>query len=452
MLRVLQVPFTFAPDSIGGTEIYVASLSQQLRAFGVDSIIAAPSSAGVDETYEWDGLRVHRYRYATSSPKMLRELYGEGDPEAARAFAGVLDEVQPDLVHLHALSRAVSVLLVRVAKERRLPIIFTYHTPVVSCQRGTLMLQGKEVCDGRLTVRRCTDCAISGSGLPRWVSIPVSCIPPTAAKILERGEFSGGIWTALRMTALMAERSRTFNELMSDVDGIVALREWIRELLICNGVDASKIVLSAHGLADSQQATGPRISIDSKPLRVAFFGRADKVKGIDTLIKAVRQMRNREIELDLYGIAQNGSDPAYQAMLRKLAGQDSRIRFLAPVPHDRVVSILKDYHLLAVPSRWMETGPLVVLEAFAAGTPIIGSNLGGIAEWVHDGRNGLLVAFNDVAAWSSALERCADDRRLLANFREGIAPPRNMAAVAQEMAELYRSRLKDYPFKVAALK
>ena len=438
MLKVLHVPFTFAPDPVGGTEIYVESLSRHLRSHGVESIIAAPSATGVDETYEWTGLRVHRYRYARRSNRMLRELYGEGDPEAARAFAEILDAVEPDVVHLHALSRAVSVLSVKAAKARGIPVLFTYHTPVVSCRRGTLMYHGTHVCDGRLDVQRCTECSLANSGLPKWIAAPLSHMPSSVARALERAELNSGIWTALRMADLVQVSAQCFHDLMREVDVVVALRHWVKALLLRNNVPSSKIVSSPHGLADGGTREQNRISPDTSPLRVAFRGRADRTKGIDTLIKAVIAAREIDVALDLYGVAQSSGDEEYRTKLVDLAGQDSRIRFLPPIPHDRVVPTLGNYHLVAVPSRWMETGPLVVLEAFAAGTPVIGSNLGGIAEWVRNGENGLLVEFDDVAGWSRALKRCARDRALLAALGKGIESPRSMATVAEEMARLYQ--------------
>lgn len=126
-----------APDPVGGTEIYVDGLARCLRAQGIQSFIVAPSGNATAEAYEHEGLRVRRFRSSTGSKHMLRELYGEGDPEAAMAFAHILDEERPDAVHIHAFTRAVSVLLVRAAKRRGLPVFFTYHTPTVSCRRGT---------------------------------------------------------------------------------------------------------------------------------------------------------------------------------------------------------------------------------------------------------------------------------------------------------------------------
>ena len=74
---------------------------------------------------------------------------------AAESFKKVLDEERPDIVHFHAWSPAVSILLVREVKRRGIRIVQTYHTPTLSCPRGTLMRWGRTVCDGDLAKRPC---------------------------------------------------------------------------------------------------------------------------------------------------------------------------------------------------------------------------------------------------------------------------------------------------------
>jgi glycosyltransferase involved in cell wall biosynthesis len=95
------------------------------------------------------------------------------------------------------------------------------------------------------------------------------------------------------------------------------------------------------------------------------------------------------------------------------------------------------YDLIAVPSRWLESGPLVVLEAFAAGVPVLGACLGGVAELVRDGVDGVLVAPDDAPAWAAAIESLAADRPRIVALRQGIAAPRTMDAAASDMAALY---------------
>jgi glycosyltransferase involved in cell wall biosynthesis len=303
------------------------------------------------------------------------------------------------------------------------------------------MMWGKQICDGELLVKRCTSCSLEGRGLPRWATAVLSHLPVTGSRVLEKAKLKGGLWTALRTPELVRVHHDAFRNLTREVDGVVALRAWVWSLLVRNGVPASKITISQHALPGIWQRREPVIDATITPLRIAFIGRADKVKGADTLVKAVRAAAGLNIELHLYGLTQSTTDERYWTALKSLAAGDARIAFLPPVPHHQVVPLLSGYHVLAVPSRWLETGPLVILESFAAGTPVIGSNLGGIAELVRDQDNGLLVDAEEVPAWTEALCRCAHDRNLLTRLRQGVRPPRAMTAVALEMARLYCTHL-----------
>jgi glycosyltransferase involved in cell wall biosynthesis len=79
----------------------------------------------------------------------------------------------------------------------------------------------------------------------------------------------------------------------------------------------------------------------------------------------------------------------------------------------------------------------VVLEAFAAGIPVLGSNLGGIAELVTDGVDGVLVEPDSVDDWARTLARLADNPVALAALRAGVRPPRRLSVVASEMRKVY---------------
>src|SRR5262249_33706589 len=136
----------------------------------------------------------------------LGELYGEGDAVAAREFGTVLDEEQPDVVHLHSFTRAVSTQLVREARCRGIGVVFTYHTPTVSCPRGTLMRWGRTVCDGALERMACAGCVLHGLGVSKAVSRTLARVPPVLGRALARRGASGGVWTALRMSALVQQR------------------------------------------------------------------------------------------------------------------------------------------------------------------------------------------------------------------------------------------------------
>jgi glycosyltransferase involved in cell wall biosynthesis len=400
-------------------------------------MVAAPGRR--EQRYSHGNVPV--WRFPTAEITDLTDLYGRGDAEAARSFAGILDTERPDIVHLHAFTTAVSVRLVREVKQRGIPVVFTYHTPTVSCQRGTLMRWGREVCDGYVDLQVCTRCTLHGLGLPQTVAYLVGSVPVAAGSVLGAAGLSGGMWTALRMKELVRVRGTSFHALMRDVDRVVAVSHWVESVLLVNGVPPEKITVSRHGLDeapvdDARQGVAPHVA--DRPLRLAFLGRLDPIKGVHLLIEAFRSLPDASIELDVYGVVEEGGE-AYAERIRTLAADDPRVVFQSPVPNHQAIAILRDYHLLAVPSQGLETGPLVVLEAFAAGIPVIGSNLGGIAELVDHDVNGLLVLPSSVEAWRDALRRLLIDPRLLARLTAAVRPPRKMEDVTTEMVNIYEA-------------
>lgn len=437
-MKIIQVPFTYYPAPVGGTEIYVESLSRQLQRRLVNIVIAAPDRTTA--SYDHNGLAVRRFAISDQADD-LRELYNEGNISSACEFGKLLDAETPDVVHQHAFTRGVSLRLMREARMRKIKTVFTYHTPTVSCQRGTLMRWGNQVCDGRLHLQACSACTLQSLGLNKMSALVLGSIPKTVGRLAGAAGLSGGAWTALRTTELLNLRRSSFRSLMEEVDQVVAICQWVKDLLARNGVPEEKITVARQGLPQAASDPGEKPpAFDSVPLRIAFLGRFDPTKGVDLIINAIRALPEAKLELHLYGIVQGDSGESYLRRLKELAAADPRISFLPPVASHRVVALLREYHLLAVPSRWLETGPLVVLEAFAAGTPVVGSNLGGVAEQITDQVNGVLVESDSVNAWAGAIKQFLDDKSLLQRLRNGIQPPRSVDMLATEMMQLY-SRL-----------
>jgi glycosyltransferase involved in cell wall biosynthesis len=435
-VKTLHLVYSFPPDAPGGTEVYVAGLCRRLREQGVEAVVAAPAVHPAQ--YEFQGMRVVRYERQEGTLD-LEALYGVGDRVALEAFERVFESERPDLVHLHALTAACPAELARRIKARGVPVVFTYHTPTVTCQRGTLLRWGAEVCDGVVEPFRCAACTLQQLGGRRWVAKLTALVPEAAGEFLGRRRLAGGIWTAARMRSLMMHRKRELTKLFDACDRIIAPVGWVEEVLLANGAAPEKIVRSHHGVDTPARAGAGHVRDDDRPLRVAHLARLDPAKGTALLVQALRDAPSIHLELDIYAVAQDPSGVEYGAHLRALAGTDRRIRFRPAVDPATVIERLQPYDVVAVPSQVVETGPLVVLEALAAGVPVLGSALGGLREYVRDGVDGVLVApHGSVEAWRRALMTCAADRNLVAGFRAAVRPPRTMTEVAQEMAILYR--------------
>jgi len=431
---VLHVPYTFFPDACGGTEVYVRGLAQRLASRGYLSAVAAP---GVEPSeYVNDGLPV--YRFATDRRRRLELAYGFPDEIAAEGFRVILRKTRPRIVHLHARTSAISERLVDAAHDAGAAVVFTYHTPTVSCARGTMMLFGQQPCDGIIEPKRCTACALAALGIPKSLARLAAVAPNalaagtrTLANNRERLSF-------LRIPDLIAGGRRRFCDFIRKVDHVVAVCQWVREVLERNGVPPERITLSRQGLSQMVLPRPPRAARDRRgPLRIAYFGRIDRAKGPDLLARALKLIPKAPVHIDIFAIRQSAGPDQIYDWLAVQAQQDSRLTLRTAVAPDKVVGVMAEYDLMAIPSRWLETGPLVALESFAAGVPVLGADLGGIAELVRSGIDGFLVPADDAVAWAAAITRFADNPHLICEMRGRIETPRSMDAVVDDMAIVY---------------
>jgi glycosyltransferase involved in cell wall biosynthesis len=431
---VLHVPYTFFPDVCGGTEVYVRGLAQRLASRGYLSAVAAPDTQPSE--YVIDGLGV--YRFASDRSRRIELAYGVPDEIAAEGFRAVLHKVRPRIVHLHARTSAISELLIDAARDSGAAVVFTYHTPTVSCTRGSMMLFGKQPCDGFIEPKRCTSCALAAHGVPKSLAALAALAPNILAATSRTPMGDPELLSFLQIPALIADERRRFCDFVGKVDRVVAVCQWVREVLERNGVLSERITLSRQGLSQTSSHLPPRAaSGQGGPLRVACFGRTDRGKGLDLLARALKLISKANVLVDIFAARQiAGPDQVYDRLAAQ-AQQDSRLTLRTAVAPDEVIGIMADYDLIAVPSRVLETGPLVVLEAFAAGVPVLGADLGGIAELVHNGIDGFLVPADNAVAWAAAIGRFVDNPHLVGDMRANIKTPRSMDAVVDDMAMVY---------------
>jgi glycosyltransferase involved in cell wall biosynthesis len=340
------------------------------------------------------------------------------------------------VVHLHSVSPRVGLRVARQAAARRLPIVLTYHTPTVTCRRGTLMKWGSTPCSGKLDVNQCTACILNSRGVPPLLAGTIATVSAPIGKLLESRRIQGGAWTALRMHNLISHSQTAIHKLLAEVDAVVAPARWVVDVLRINGVPLSKVTYCPQGVPFPDVPRTHDLRQRGGPLRIVSLARIDKAKGLQTIVEALARDRGLAVTFDIYGQMQHEAD-GFGAQLRRRIATDPRIRLHDAIAPRDVVPTLRDYDVLATSSQGFETGPLVVLEAFAAGIPVIGSDLGGVAERVRHEVNGLLVPFSDSRAWMEAIRRLSTDAGVLDRLRIGITKPRTMDAVAEEMKELY---------------
>ena len=442
MIRVLQATAWYPPNHLGGTEVYLTGLVRGLRSHSVMSRILAPLAPQAEDRYEYDGVVVRTYPVNQEASRS--EFRAHRPHEGFSRFCEILREEQPDVYHQHSWTRGLGAQHLEAAHKLGLKTVLTVHTPNVICLRGTMMHFGETPCDGEIRISKCSACWGHSRGAPKPISRLLAGVPRAVGNALEGVGVNGRVGTALSARGIAAEKRNEFARLVDNADRIVAVCQWLYDALACNGVPAEKLVLSRQGVDEffepfATDARSGGISPSNKPFRLIYLGRWHPVKGLDVLVKSVLAIpRHVSLELVIHGLGSGAEEREYEATIRKLAMPDSRIRIAPPVSRERLAGTLQEADALAVPSVWLETGPLVVLEAKAIGLPVIGSRLGGIAEHVREPEDGILVPPNVVDAWAQAILELSRNYRSRERERRP-RPIRTMCDAAQEMATLYRS-------------
>jgi glycosyltransferase involved in cell wall biosynthesis len=175
---------------------------------------------------------------------------------------------------------------------------------------------------------------------------------------------------------------------------------------------------------------------------VGFIGTLAPHKGCDILIQAFKILPPKlDPTLTIYGNLERFE--SFVKRLRGLAGEDERITFAGTFPPERIGQVLAEMDVLVVPSRWYENTPLVVYSAFAAKTPVVATDLGGLSEVVEHEENGLLFELEDVEALARQLRRLGEEQGLLKKLRAGIGPVKSIGENVDELERLYGALVEE---------
>jgi glycosyltransferase involved in cell wall biosynthesis len=413
----------YFPESRGGTEVYVDALARGLSAHGIRSTVIAPLQGETERRYEHHGVPVFRYPF-------------KGD-----AFQRWLAENKPDVYHQHTFVPGCDLEHLASAKAAGAKTVVTFHTVGSVCLRGDLRYWGKTVCDGVIEKEKCGACWARHRGWPAPFARAASLLPESWSRWAANKRGRWASWTAT--SALVLRHAEHLKMIETSSDLLVVTSMWMKRLLMNNRVSPAKVRVCELGTSVIEKALRdpPEASSASVggPLKIGFLGRWYPLKGIDLLVQAAERLsKELAFELFVYGAVNNEEDQTYAKKIKAAAQGDRRIHFQEPVPPEDVPNVLKLMDLLAIPSRGAETGPLVMLEAFAVGTPVLGSRLGSLAEMIRPGVNGWWVEPDSVESWEKALRTHVSNPALSRSLRGAGDGVRTREAVAKDMAQLYQ--------------
>jgi glycosyltransferase involved in cell wall biosynthesis len=337
------------------------------RPGGEDMVVAAETS--LLERY---GHKVVRYSRsndeiaAMSRPErffMVKDLIHS--EKSKKELHALLRTEKPDVVHVHNTFMMMSPSVYEACWDAGIPVVQTLHNYRLLCPGWSLSRNG-EVCE---------ECLNHGL----WRGVWHGCYRDSK------------LMTAAVALMLQVHRAKgTWNE---SIDGYVALTNFARKKFIQGGLPGAAVHVKPNFLAEDP---GERTS---EGRSVLFIGRLSAEKGVKVLVEAWKKI-SAPIPLVIMG----------DGPLRHLLEAEAPTRGLANITFTgwrtraEILVAMKQASVVVIPSVWYEGFPMTLVEAFACGTPVICSNLGGLGEIVEDGRTGLHFRAGDAEDLASKME------------------------------------------------
>lgn len=323
-----------------------------------------------------------------------------------RELSALIRRARPDVAHFHNTFPQMTPSVWAACRDNGVPVVQTLHNYRFVCPQAMLQRAGRpcEECFGSTFLPALRNCCYRSS------------LPATLAQV----------WTLALNRAI-----GSFNL----VDRYLALTRFAAARLAAGGIPGGRITVRPNFLDDSPPPGGGTGGY------ALFAGRLTPEKGVVALLRAWERVR--ELPLKIVG------DGPLLPLLREMAtSKRLPVRFFGRLPRREVLRMIGDAVVQIVPSEWYEGFPMVVLEAYACGTPVVASRIGSLAEIVEEGRTGFLFEAGNAEDLAATVQGRAgtplrlDEMRRYAreHFHGRYSPASGIAS----LLEIYREVIHEH--------
>lgn len=382
---VLTTSFPLYPGDYSG--IFVSALVNNLSTQGLKVEVVAPHDKGAKIKEEMSGVRVHRFRYFL--PASWQRLAYHG---------GIVPNLRKSIMAKIELPFFLSSFVFRsLLVARRCDIIHVHWI-----HNGLIAL----IC--QLVFKK---------------PVILTAHGPDINYLQEGG--------------LIAKVARF---ILKKVDKVITVSDSIKKKVIAFGASADKVITIPNGVPDQNTFLNlpPKDGVDYS---VLFVGRLVPQKNVQFLLKAINLLKNKLPEIKLVIVGDGPQRGKLEDYVRKKS-LEKQVSFEGAKPREKIYDYFQKADLFVLPST-IEGLPIVILEALAAGKPIITTPVEGVPEIIKNGENGLIVESNDVNELANSVIKLFEDKslrdRLIANSRKTIRKKYNWADIAQHTKDIYKT-------------
>jgi len=297
-----------------------------------------------------------------ASPRLAVETVWS--QHSRREIGDLIRSVRPDVAHFHNTMPLISPSAYFACRAAGVPVVQTLHNYRLHCPKATYFRDGRicETCRARFVA---------------WPGVLYACYR--------------GSRTATATLAATSTVHRLLGTWRRVVARFVVPSAFARSKLIEGGLPPGKVVVKPN-FVDPDPGVGAH-----RGEFALFVGRLNPEKGVETLLRAWRHLPNVRLRIV-------GDGPLREHVVQTTAALPN-VEYLGPLAAADAQAQIADAAVLVFPSEWYETFGLVMVEAFAHGTPVIAADVGGIREIVEPGRTGAVFAPGDPEHLAHQVER-----------------------------------------------
>lgn len=347
----------------GGSEKVFIDTSNVLREYGHDVICFSMKDSSVDidgctlvDHVDWS----ERKGLASKVRGVSSFIYNR---RVAKELEKLIMEFKPEIAHVHIYYGRLSNSIIRVLKKHKIPIVQSVHEYRLLCPAYTCLNGKHEICE-------C--CA--------GLKLKTSCI---RNKCIKNNSLLSFVATSECLV-----RDTFFNN-QKYFSKFIMVSEFIKNLHIKYYPEIEYKSEIVYNMVDLDKYAIYKVTSDKKSDYYLYLGRLSYEKGLMTLMKSFKELPN--INLKLAGTGPLETELKEYIDKNKL----TNIELFGFLSGEKLYNTIANAKFLIIPSEWYENNPISVIESLAIGTPVIGSNIGGIPELVINNKTGYLYKPGD---------------------------------------------------------
>jgi len=408
-MRILFALHQFFPNHYTGTERLVLNLSKQMQRMGHSVKVFTygiteregfkrDKSGFLIKEYEYQGVSVISIRHENVPASINFDIF---EPDEVSGYQEeminrVIFDDKFDIVHVCHPMRVGTII--RVAKQRQIPLILTLTDFWLICPKGIAVTNDRHLCinpeNGNMCVRKCYNNTYKGT---------------------------------------LRRRAINLKEVCNAVGCFVSASASSKQMYECNNC-FSGMKLIPFGVDYKYVRQNQRIYSSDSHVTLGFLSTLTEHKGAHVLLNAFNILKADNLTLKIYG------DPVnidYYNVLKNMALNSRNLQFCGAYKHEDMAKILSEIDVSVIPSMWRENSPLVLLIGLAHNVPAVVSDLGGLTEIVKDGDNGFTFEAGNAKTLATVLQKIADNPTILNEIKGRIRYPPRIEEEAFQYEKIY---------------